>query len=183
MQINKMYFNFWNQFAYKFNSWRQVIILKFLRRVICRPGYFVGNNCMNLKQGYYWNSHFLFDLHIIKETKYSSEPKRLCCLTRSLSNFIIRLARKSAMVLFKFVIILMYELNACAIRSIFFVEHPTRQMSHLKGFFPSWTRLMWYFRWGFRAKLESQIIDLNGFFPSWTFFLCLFKYLLGLKAK
>ena len=41
-------------------------------------------------------------------------------------------------------------------------------MSHLNGFFSSWTEDTCIFKLHFNEKVEQQMSHLKGFFPSWT---------------
>ena len=47
-------------------------------------------------------------------------------------------------------------------------ENLYSHISHLNGFFPSWTEATCLFRFVLREKLYSHLSHLNGFVPPWT---------------
>ena len=57
----------------------------------------------------------------------------------------------------------------------FFAVKLESHLSHLKGFFPSWTDTTCVSKLCFCEKVTSQMLDLKGFFSTWTDSWCILK--------
>jgi hypothetical protein len=75
-----------------------------------------------------------------------------------------------------YVVLFPHELYRVDFSIGFFSAKLWSQMAHLCGFFPSWTKLIWNFKWEFVTQLYSQIEHLCGFILSWTALICAFNW-------